>query len=158
MKLQLFSTGKNSRHRPIHCLPIWPAAVFPALLLTMSSPIWISMITAYGIRARRTTCVPAETAWPTAVCTMAICWLWTVLKSRGTAISLSPAYRGVYGETASADAATDAAAHECLPGHRRFILIPTSWISLALSRISSTARGRCTDVCPGRCEQLLCQL
>ncbi len=54
---------------------------------------------------------------------------------------------GVYGETASADAATDAAAHECLPG-RRFILIPTSWISLASSRISSTARGRCTDVCP----------
>jgi hypothetical protein len=45
---------------------------------------------------------------------MAICWLWTVLKSRGTAISLSPACRGVYGETASADAATDAAAHECL--------------------------------------------
>lgn len=114
MKLQLFSAGKNSRHRPIHCLPIWPAAVFPALLLTMSSPIWISMITAYGIRARLTTCVPAETAWPTAVCTMAICWLWTVLKSRGTAISLSPAYRGVYGETASADATADAAAHECL--------------------------------------------
>ena len=74
MKLQLSAPGKNSRHRPIHRLQIWPAAVFPALLLTMSSPIWISMITAYGIRARLTICVPAETAWPTAVCTMAICW------------------------------------------------------------------------------------
>ncbi len=27
---------------------------------------------------------------------MAICWLWTVLKSRGTAISLSPACRGEF--------------------------------------------------------------
>ncbi|SPX45484.1 Protein impA [Klebsiella pneumoniae] len=80
MKLQLFSTGKELPPQAHPLLPIWPAAVFPALLLTMSSPIWISMITAYGIRARRTTCVPAETAWPTAVCTMAICWLWTVLK------------------------------------------------------------------------------
>ncbi len=40
---------------------------------------------------------------------------------------------------------------------RRFILIPTSWISLASSRISSTAEG---DVLmfARRCEQLLCQL
>ncbi len=114
MKLQLFSTGKELPPQAHPLFADLASCGFPALLLTMSSPIWISMITAYGIRARRTTCVPAETAWPTAVCTMAICWLWTVLKSRGTAISLSPACRGVYGETASADAATDAAAHECL--------------------------------------------
>ncbi len=54
--------------------------------------------------------------------------------------------QGVYGQTVAADATTDAAAHERRPG-RRFIPTRTIWISLASSRTSSTARGRCTDVC-----------
>ncbi len=114
MKLQLFSTGKEL---PPQAHPLFadlascgfpsPAADYVESDLDLHD---------YCIRHPERDVLPAcqrETAWPT-VCTMAICWLWTVLKSRGTAISLSPACGGVYGETASADAATDAAAHECL--------------------------------------------
>lgn len=112
MKLQLFSTGKEL---PPQAHPLFadrPAAVFPALQLTTSSLTRISMITAYGIRARLTTFAPAVTVCPTAAFTMAICWLWTVPRSPGMAILLWPACRGVYGQTVAADATTDAAAHE----------------------------------------------
>ena len=57
----------------------------------------ISMIAAYGTQARLTISVPAVTACPTAAFTMAICWLWTVQRSPGTAILLWPVCRGVYG-------------------------------------------------------------
>ena len=50
----------------------------------------ISMIAAYGTQARLTISVPAVTACPTAAFTMAICWLWTVQRSPGTAILLWP--------------------------------------------------------------------
>lgn len=97
MKLQLFSTGKAlpPQAHPLFADP--PAAVFRALPLTMSSPTRISMITAYGTQARLTISVPAVTACPTAAFTMAICWLWTVQRSPGTAILLWPVCRGVYG-------------------------------------------------------------
>ncbi len=114
MKLQLFSTGKELPPQAHPLFADQPAAVFPALLLTMSSPIWISMITAYGIRARIPACQRRQHGRRQSG-TMAICWLWTVLNRRGTAdIVCRQRTGGVYGETASADAATDAAAHECL--------------------------------------------
>lgn len=85
MKLQLFSTGKElppQAHPLFADLASW---VFPALQLAMSSPIWIYMTT--GVRPT------AVTAWTTAAFTMAIFWLWTVLRSPGTVISLWPACR-----------------------------------------------------------------
>ncbi len=106
MKLQLFSTERTPATGPYPLFADPPAAVFPALQLTTSSLTSISMITAYGIRARLTTFAPKGDSMSTQPLQWRFRWLWTVLEKPRHMILLWPACRGVYGQTVAADATT----------------------------------------------------
>ena len=94
MKLQLFSTGKEL---PPQAHPLFadlascgfpsPAADYVESDLDLHDYCIRHPSATYYLRASGDSMADGSLY-------MAICWLWTVLKSRGTAISLSPAYRG----------------------------------------------------------------
>ena len=121
MKLQLFSTGKNSGHRPIRCLQTWPTAVFPALQLTkIQSDLDLHD---YCIRhpARLTTFAPAVTKLcPTAAFTMAIYWFVDCAEAPAHSDIICGQRAGEFTvKRFAADATTDAQPRT--PPGRRFI-------------------------------------